>query len=802
MSGRAIRVRGVVQGVGFRPTIWRIAQQYRLTGEVWNDGEGVMIHAFGRNEDLEAFIRQIPLQLPPLARLDSLEMQMLDELPHIDEFRIAASRHNGIETPIAADAATCPDCLAEIADPANRRYRYPFTNCTHCGPRLSIIRRVPYDRCHTGMAEFAMCPQCRQEYDDPANRRFHAQANCCPDCGPEVWLEADNTDEASPPNRWMRSRLSSLPILVNCRVDKRSASIKANHDDPIGRAAELIRQGYIVAIKGLGGFHLACDATNPDAVNRLRERKRRYAKPFALMARDVETIARYAIMDAQETIALHDKAAPIVLLAAQGETLAPGVAPDDDKLGFMLPYTPLHTLLLQDLDAPIVLTSGNISDEPQCTDNNEAREKLKDIADYLLLHDRTIVNRLDDSVARLMGGKMRLLRRARGYSPEALALPPGFEQAGNILAMGAELKNSFCLLKNGQAVVAQHIGDLENAAVQCDYRNAIDLYKNLYGFKPERIAVDNHPGYLSTQYGQTLAETEAVLLVPVQHHHAHLAACLAEHGVALAAPPVLAAIFDGLGIGDDGALWGGEFLLGDYRGYTRLGHFQPIALPGGTQAMREPWRNTYAQLSHYFDWQSLQQDYADLDIIKLLANKPLPMLATMIFKNLNSPPCTSCGRWFDAFAAALGLYSEHVHYEGQAAIALEILATSLFAAEQPYPQAWSIARNGDLSVLDWQGLWQAVLADLKHGVEKARIAARIHRSLVSSTVELLNDLSLQTGIDSIVLSGGVFQNRLLLEGVTQQLQRHGKTVLSPQRYPMNDGGLALGQALIAAAQSI
>jgi hydrogenase maturation protein HypF len=770
MPGKAIRVRGIVQGVGFRPTIWRIAKQHRLTGEVWNDGLGVMIHAFGSDEDLEAFIRQIPLQLPPLARLDSLGVQALDELPHSDEFRIAASRHNGIETPIAADAATCPDCLADIADPGNRRYRYPFTNCTHCGPRLSIIRRVPYDRCHTSMAEFAMCPQCRQEYDNPADRRFHAQANCCPDCGPKIWLED----------------LNGQPL--DCA-------------DPLTHTAGLIRQGSIVAIKGLGGFHLACNAADAAAVNRLRERKHRYAKPFALMA-DANMIGHYIKLGNEEALALHGKAAPIVLLAAHGETLAPGIAPDDDKLGFMLPYTPLHTLLLQNLDAPIVLTSGNISDEPQCTDNDEARKKLAGIADYLLLHDRAIVNRLDDSVARLMDGKMRLLRRARGYSPEALALPPGFKQAGTTLAMGAELKNSFCLLKNGQAIVSQHIGDLENAAVQRDYRNAIELYKNLYGFKPERIAVDNHPGYLSSQYGQMLSETENTLLVPVQHHHAHLTACLAEHGIALSTPPVLAAIFDGLGMGDDGALWGGEFLLGNYRGCTRLGHFQPIALPGGTQAMREPWRNTYAQLLHYFDWQALQQDYVDLDIMRLLASKPLAMLTTMIARNLNSPPSTSCGRWFDAFAAALGLHSEQVQYEGRAAIALEILATPLFADEKPYPQAWAVAHNGGMSVLSWQGLWQAVLDDLKRGVDKARIAARIHHSLVDATVRLLIDLSGQTGVDSIALSGGVFQNRLLLEGVSEQLQRHGKTVLSPQRYPMNDGGLALGQAVIAAARNI
>ncbi|MBL6986932.1 MAG: carbamoyltransferase HypF [Methylobacter sp.] len=769
MSGRAIRVRGIVQGVGFRPTIWRLANRHRLSGEIWNDGQGVMIHAYGSDEDLETFIRQIPLHKPPLARIDSLEVQALKAQPHSDEFHIVASRSNGMETPITADAATCLDCLTDIADPGNRRYRYPFTNCTHCGPRLSIIRQVPYDRCHTSMAEFSMCPQCRQEYNDPADRRFHAQANCCPDCGPKVWLE--NPQGQHP----------------NCI-------------DPVKHAAKLIRQGYIVAIKGLGGFHLACNALDAAVVARLRERKRRYAKPFALMAKDVDMIARYAILDEQETRALHDKAAPIVLLKAQGESLAPGVAPDDDKLGFMLPYTPLHTLLLQDLDSPIVLTSGNISDEPQCTDNDEAREKLEGIADYWLLHDRIIVNRLDDSVMRMMAGRMRLLRRARGYSPEALALPPGFGQADNVLAMGSELKNSFCLLKNGQAIVGQHIGDLENAAVQCDYRNAVDLYQQLYDFNPQFIAVDNHSGYLSTQYGQMLAEDAT--LIPVQHHHAHLAACLAEHGIALDAPPILAAIFDGLGMGDNGGFWGGEFLLGDYKGCTRLGHFQAIALPGGTQAMREPWRNAYAQLSHYFDWQTLQQDYADLDIIKLLASKPLPTLAMIIAKNLNSPPSSSCGRWFDAFAAALGLHAEQVQYEGQAAIALEILATPLFAVEQPYPQAWTITRIEDLSVLSWQGLWFTVLTDLKLGVDKARIAARIHHSLIDATVRLLIDLSQQTGTGSMALSGGVFQNRLLLEGVTEQLQRHGKTVLSPECYPMNDGGLALGQAMIAAAHGI
>ncbi|WP_415880848.1 carbamoyltransferase HypF [Methylomonas sp. TEB] len=800
MPGKAIRARGVVQGVGFRPAIWHLAREFGLAGSVWNDAEGVMIHVYGNAADLERFAAAIPQQLPPLARLDALEINDLAGEAADSEFRIVASQSGRVETAIAADAATCPDCLADIADPCNRRYRYPFTNCTHCGPRLSIVHSVPYDRCHTSMAAFAMCPECQNEYDDPADRRFHAQANCCPVCGPQLWLEAaigPSFGVGMQPELARGSGRRSVEDGVSTRrVGTMNAGVM---NDVIHQTADLIRQGHIVAIKGLGGFHLACDASNANAVDELRRRKRRYAKPFALMARDAAMVSRYALINSLELSALEDRAAPIVLLPAQGEYLASGVAPGDDKLGFMLPYTPLHSLLMQELEAPIVLTSGNISDEPQCTDNAEAREKLAGIADYWLLHDRDIVNRLDDSVVRLMDGNMRMLRRGRGYSPEVLVLAPGFAESGNILALGAELKNSVCLLKNGQALVSQHIGDLENAAVQQNYRQTIDLYKKLNDLRPVKIAVDKHAGYLSTQYGQALAATESIELVRVQHHHAHLAACLAEHGVDLDAPPVLAAIFDGLGMGEDGELWGGEFLLGDYRGYTRLGYFQPIALLGGAQAMREPWRNTYAQLRHYFDWPILQRDYADLDIMRLLAGKPLATLDTMLTKNLNSPLSSSCGRWFDAFAAALGLHPEQVHFEGQAAIAMEVLATPVFAQEQPYPDAWSMERNCDMTVLSGQGLWRAVLADLQSGIDKARIAARIHHSLAAATVELLMQLSGETGADSVVLSGGVFQNRLLLEAVSEQLRRHGKTVLSPRRYPMNDGGLALGQAVVAAA---
>ncbi|WFP49876.1 carbamoyltransferase HypF [Methylomonas sp. EFPC3] len=824
MAGKAIRARGVVQGVGFRPAIWHLARRCGLTGEVWNDGEGVMIHAFGSAEALERFIALIPHELPPLARLDALECLDLNQAAP-DEFRIVASRPDGIATPIAADAATCPECLADIADPTNRRYRYPFTNCTHCGPRLSIVRAVPFDRANTSMAAFAMCPDCQREYDDPADRRFHAQANCCPVCGPSLWLEADegSSEPAFGATGSQTRMVPFTPSLSKAAGENPRAQVKplmlrpAQHqrpdakalapdvscmEDVIQQTAELLRQGRIVAIKGLGGFHLACDATNAAAVDSLRQRKRRYAKPFALMARDLAMVHRFAAADAAEILALQDRAAPIVLLRARGEALAAGVAPGDAKLGFMLPYTPLHTLLMQELDNPIVLTSGNVSDEPQCIVNDDARQKLAGIADYFLLHQRDIVNRLDDSVARLMDGEIRLLRRARGYAPQALPLPPGFEQAAPALAMGAELKNSFCLLRPGQAVVSQHIGDLENAAVQTDYRLAIELYRQLHGFRPERVAIDLHPGYLSSQYGQSLAAAQGLPCLTVQHHHAHLAACLAEHGVALDAPPVLAAIFDGLGMGENGELWGGEFLLGDYRGFSRLGHFQPIALPGGSQAMREPWRNAYAQLRHYLVWDELLAEFGSLPFLQDLANKPLATLDTMMAKNLNAPRCSSVGRWFDAFAAVLDLHADRADYEGQAAIALENLAASAFAGETAYPQAWQLNQMEGKQALTWLGLWQAVLGDLAGGDDKAAIAARIHHSLIAASVESLCRLGRETAVDTVVLSGGVFQNRLLLEGVAEGLRRQGKTVLLPQRYPANDGGLALGQAVIAAAAGI
>ncbi|OQK15419.1 carbamoyltransferase [Methyloprofundus sedimenti] len=769
MPGKAIRVRGTVQGVGFRPFIWHLARQCGLKGGVWNDEQGVMIHAWGSSAQLQYFIRQIPLQLPPLANILVLETTELTTRSEHNSFEIIASQqHAFAQTMITADAATCPECLAEINDPHNRRYQYPFTNCTHCGPRLSIIKAIPYDRCNTSMAEFPMCPACQAEYDAPDNRRFHAQANCCSDCGPEIWLE-----------------------------DARLQNISST--DPIIQAALLLQQGQIIAIKGLGGFHLACDANNEMAVTRLRQGKKRYAKPFALMAKNSQQVKEYAQLGNIEQQALTDKQAPIIILAAQGKKQAHSVAPAEDKLGFMLPYTPLHYLLLQHLSSPLVMTSGNLSDEPQCTDNQQARQKLAGLADYFLMHNREIVNRLDDSVLRHLGDKIQVLRRARGFSPEALPLPKGFNKQLQILAMGGELKNSFCLLKDGMAIVSQHIGDLENVAAQQDYRQQIKRYQQLFDFNADIIAVDLHPGYLSTQYGEQLAQEQSISLLRVQHHHAHIAACIAEHGLAIDTPAVLAAVFDGSGMGLKGELWGGEFMLADYVTCQRLGHLQKVPMPGGVQAIREPWRNAYAQLAHNFDYTAISKEFADLDIIRLLETKPLSILATMIENKLNSPLSSSCGRWFDAFAALLGICPEQIAFEGQAAIMLESLAASEFIRQQDNAYDYAIESSHNICVLNFRTLLLAVLQDLQQQRNKAVIAARIHHTLISASVALLLKLSAQTQTNTIVLSGGVFQNKLLLESITQQLQLYGKAVLSPQKYPVNDGGIALGQALIAAS---
>jgi hydrogenase maturation protein HypF len=709
-------------------------------------------------------------EAPPLARIDTIESAPLAAEPPAD-FRIVSSRSGAVRTGVVPDATTCPECLADIRDPENRRYRYPFTNCTHCGPRLSILRAIPYDRASTSMAAFAMCADCLAEYRDPASRRFHAQPNGCPVCGPALWLEdARGTRQASGPHR-----------------------------DATEAAAALILSGAIVAIKGIGGFHLACDAINAEAVARLRERKHRTHKPFALMARDLAMIADYAHLTAMERALLAEPSAPIVLLERKENAapLAPGVAPAQSTLGFMLPYTPLHHLLLDHIAVPIVLTSGNRSDEPQCIGNDEARAKLTGIADAFLMHDRDIVNRLDDSVVRAMAGKPRLMRRARGFAPLPCPLPDGFERAPRILGMGAELKSTFCLLGDGRAIVSQHIGDLEDAATHADYRANQKLYREIFRFQPDIIAVDGHPDYHSTAWGKALAREAGLPVETVQHHHAHVAAVLAEHGVPAAAEPVIGVALDGLGLGENGELWGGEFLLADYRSYRRVASFAPVALIGGAKAMREPWRNALAHLATFLGWEEIANRYRDLEIVQRLMAKPVGLALQLMERGLNAPPSSSAGRLFDAVAAMLGICFDAASYEGQAAIELEALAAP--AMEDSAPGYCGAYIEGDPGRLNWTPLWRGVLEDLSAGADAQLIAAKFHTGLAGTVAGTAVSLARRHGCKTIVLCGGVFQNKLLLEGVSEKLAARGIGALSPALFPAGDGAIALGQAVVAAA---
>jgi hydrogenase maturation protein HypF len=784
-EGRTIRVRGLVQGVGFRPAVWRLARHCKVSGEVWNDAEGVIMRAFGAPSDLDRFVARLKEEPPPLAHIEAIEWSRFDGLPSTAGFQIVASRTGPVHTGVVPDAAVCEECLAEIRDPGGRRYRYAFTNCTRCGPRLSILRAVPYDRANTSMAEFTLCAACRAEYENPEDRRFHAQPTACPVCGPNVWLE-----------RFGEGNAIAAPL---------------PQEDPISAAQSLLSKGAIVAIKGLGGFHLACDACNEDAVARLRGRKRRYAKPLALMARDAAVVRRYCTLDEASKTLIASAAAPIVILPAMGpDRVAKLVAPGQATLGFMLPYTPLHHLLLEALDRPLVMTSGNLSEEPQCTGNDEARHKLGAIADFGLFHNRGIVNRLDDSVARVMLGKPRLIRRARGYAPAPLRLPGGFELAPPLLALGGELKSTFCMVKDGQAVLSQHLGDLEEAAVFADYRKALSLYRSLFGHEPELLAADMHPEYLSAKLGQELAGETGCPLEPVQHHHAHIASCLAENRIPVNTRPVLGIALDGLGYGTDGTLWGGEFLLADYRNFKRLARFPAVAMPGAAQAVRQPWRSAFAHLDAAIGWELCRHDYARLEFVRFLETKPLSTLQVMVKKGINSPLSTSCGRLFDAVAAVIGICRETASYEGQAAIELEALADEQAIAEtEGYPVTIRVTGSRlqppDMPTLELNRMWRALLDDLARGAPPGVIAARFHIGLahgVAAMTELLFGREAAGLQRTVALSGGSFQNKLLLEEVCRRLKGRGLTVLIHSQVPANDGGLSLGQAAIAAARSI
>jgi hydrogenase maturation protein HypF len=750
-----VRVEGVVQGVGFRPFVYGLATSLGLSGLVGNDVDGVFAEIEGDAEAVARFLVLIEQQAPPLARIERITTSAMIPVGSAG-FVIAASQHDGERRAlVSADTATCADCLGEMADPRDRRYRFPFINCTNCGPRFTIIRDVPYDRPLTTMSDFEMCAQCAAEYHDPANRRFHAQPVCCPACGPRLVL-----------------------------TDAAGRQLNAARPDPIAAAAELIGSGHVVAVKGLGGYHLAVDAGNNQAAAALRARKHREDKPFAVMVADLAAARELCDLDAVAEQLLTGSRRPIVLAprrAAAAGQVAAAVAPGNNYLGLMLPYTPLHHLLLGQVGGPIVATSGNASDEPIAYRDADALSRLAGIADAFLLHDRAIHIRTDDSVVRSAAGRPAVLRRSRGYVPEPLRLAHACPRP--VLACGAELKSTFCLAKGDRAFVSHHIGDLENTETLLSFTSGIEHFRRLFNIEPEVVAHDLHPDYLSTKYAADLAGVE---LIGVQHHHAHIAACLADND---ADGPVIGVAFDGTGYGPDGTIWGGEFLIADLTGYRRAGHLEPVPMPGGAAAIRQPWRMAAAYLEAAFPegapaelavWQRNDQTWG-------------PVTA-MARRGLNSPLTSSAGRLFDAAAALLGV-RDAINYEGQAAIELEQLADP---AERSGYEAE--VTSGDVVGVRGADLIRAVTDDLAAGVDRLVIAARFHNGVAAATVSACRILSDRHGLQTVALSGGVFQNMLLTARVTAQLAAAGFTVLTHSRVPCNDGGISFGQAAVAAAR--
>jgi hydrogenase maturation protein HypF len=777
-AARHIHVSGVVQGVGFRPFIYTLAIRYRLAGWVRNTSAGVDIEVAGDLPALDDFTRAITAEAPALSRIESVISEAIpvngDGFTHFEIRHSAAVE--GQYQPISPDVATCDDCLAEVRDASDRRYRYAFTNCTNCGPRFTIIQDIPYDRPKTTMAKFEMCPDCQLEYDDPLNRRFHAQPNACPVCGPH--LELLPSPHHSAPPQW-----DDLP------------------DDEIEAARELIRAGYVVAIKGIGGFHLACDATNPAAVRELRRRKGRAAKPFAVMMPDLETVMQFCDIGFATAQALTARERPIVLVPLRaGAVLADDVAPNLRELGVMLPYTPLHHLLLESgpgFPPALVMTSGNYSEEPIATDNTDALERLGPLADAFLVHNREIYIRCDDSVIRAVNGGIMPLRRSRGYAPYPVPLP--FESPP-LLATGAELRNTFCLARDDHAFMSQHIGDLANYDALRSYQHSIDHLIRLFRVEPEIIAHDAHPDYMATRYALERAQSRDLPHLAVQHHHAHLASCLAEHKLP-PDEPAIGVIFDGTGLGPDGAIWGGEILIGGYESYERFAHLRYIPLPGGDAATLRPYRTALAHL-----WAAGIAWEPDLPPVLAASDQERAIIRQQLDKRLNAPDTSSMGRLFDAVASLAGILHE-VTYEAQGAIWLEAQTdpdeSAAYAFDIISPTGWlRAAPNGrdqyEARLLDPAPMLTALLDDLRAGVSVPHIAARFHNGVA----DLIRDICLiaheTTGIKTVVLSGGVFQNSTLHSLTVPRLESAGLTVYTHQLVPPNDGGLALGQAAIAA----
>jgi hydrogenase maturation protein HypF len=750
-----VRVEGIVQGVGFRPFVYSLATGLGLGGVVGNDVDGVFAEVEGAPEAVSEFMRALRRDAPPLASIDRIATSPL----HPDgstSFSIAPSQSGGPRrTLVSADIATCDDCLAELDDPADRRFGYPFINCTNCGPRFTIVTGVPYDRALTTMTGFAMCPPCASEYHDPADRRFHAQPTCCPDCGPRLRLTSGTG--------------VALPV------------------EPITGGAEVLAGSGVLAVKGLGGYHLAAAAMSEPAAAALRARKQREDKPFAVMVAGLDQARQLCEVDEPAATLLTSRRRPIVLLPRRpGSGLAEQVAPGNRYLGVMLPYTPLHHLLLRSAAGPMVLTSGNVSDEPIVYADDEAVERLGGIADAFLAHDRAIHIRTDDSVVRPFRGRPSLIRRARGYAPEPLRVRTSFTRP--VLACGAELKNTFCLAAGDRAFVSQHIGDLANAETLRSFTEGIEHFSRLFDIVPAVIAHDLHPDYLSTRYAQDRAAAGELDLVGVQHHHAHIVSCLADNGADGADPRVIGVAFDGTGYGTDGTIWGGEFLIAGLAGFERAGHLAPVPMPGGAAAIRQPWRMAAAYLD-------AARPGGPSGPVGQRNERQWASVVAMARRGINSPVTSSAGRLFDAVAAVIGV-RDKVSYEGQAAAELEQLADP---AEDGAYQA-TIDSGGVLQVAGTD-LVRCVADDLAAGVDRGVISARFHNGLAGVIAECCLMLRERTGLATVALSGGVFQNFRLLNTVTGQLEGHSFTVLTHSRVPCNDGGISLGQAVVAAARS-
>ena len=754
MSGKThlqrqkIIIEGIVQGVGFRPFIYQLAERFALAGSVCNDTRGVTIEVEGEPEVLDRFVAAIQNEKPPLAVIQNIQTETVSLKGCVGFSILQSGVDETRRAQISPDTFVCADCLQELFDVEDRRYCYPFINCTNCGPRYTIVTGIPYDRPLTTMADFPLCTACQSEYDDPASRRFHAQPNACPECGPQLQL-----------------------------LDVKGQSL--NVQDPLDETIRRLGNGQIVAIKGLGGYHLAVDATNPDAVQELRRRKQRDEKPFALMARSLEVAERLALIGDDEARLLLGVERPIVLLQKRlDHNLAENIAPDNRYFGVILPYTPLHYLLLQDEFEVLVMTSANLSDEPIAFEDHEACRRLNTIADAFLVHNRRIHTRTDDSIARVMAGRPLLLRRSRGFVPRGIALP---REAPSILAVGAELKNTLCLTRGDRAFLSQHVGDLKNLDVYESFKQTIAHMQSILEVQPEKIAHDLHPDYYSTRYA---LEESGLEPVAVQHHHAHLASCLAEHGVE---EPAIGIIFDGTGYGDDCHIWGGEFLVGDLSRYERIGHFLYQPMPGSDLATKEPWRMALSYLLSTYG-----EIPAGVNAFEGIPDNELRLVGQATLKGINAPLTSSCGRLFDAVAALLGL-RQKVSFEGQAAMQLEMISDPF--QSKPYPHL--LSDDEERLIFDPLLMIDAIVKDCSEGRPVAEIGGRFHVSLAIMIEEVCFQVRGKTGLAKVVLSGGVFQNCLLTELAVTRLERSGFQILTHSLVPPNDGGIALGQAAVA-----